>query len=99
MDKLEVVFSEKSVSDLKEIAEYIQPGNAERASSFIHEIIDFCKQELAMNPRIGRGRDDLNQNLRSFPFRKYVIFYRYHIHHLEIIHVIHSARDIRQIYK
>lgn len=49
---------------------------------------------LSAQPGIGRVRDDLMPELQSFPFERYVIFYRKVSGGIEIIRVLHSARDV-----
>jgi toxin ParE1/3/4 len=49
---------------------------------------------LARHPHIGRRRDDLRPNLRSFPVGDYVIFYQTEGSDVLILHVLHGRRDI-----
>lgn len=49
---------------------------------------------LAENRRIGRARPELAPGIRSFAVRRYVIFYQAVEDGIEIVRVIHGARDI-----
>jgi toxin ParE1/3/4 len=49
---------------------------------------------LADNPRIGRRRPELMPEIRSFTVGRYVVFYRPADDGIEIVRVIHGARDI-----
>ncbi len=52
-------------------------------------------QELASLPgTLGRPRPELRADIRSFLFRRYVIFFRYADDRLEIVNVIEAHRDI-----
>ncbi|MBF0178064.1 MAG: type II toxin-antitoxin system RelE/ParE family toxin [Magnetococcales bacterium] len=42
---------------------------------------------------VGRPRDDLAPNLRSFAVGRYVIFYREATSGIEVLRFIHGARD------
>lgn len=53
-------------------------------------------QKLADNPRWGRKRNDLRPNLRSLPFGRYTLFYRETADGVEILRVLHSARDLEK---
>lgn len=53
-------------------------------------------QLLAENPKAGRMRNELSENLRSFPHRIHVVFYVEHEHSVAIIRVLHGARDLSQ---
>ncbi len=43
---------------------------------------------------MGRVRYELTAGLRSFPFGRYVIFYALSADEIDIVRVLHSARDI-----
>jgi toxin ParE1/3/4 len=53
---------------------------------------------LAKSPEIGTSRPDLMENLRSFPIKKYVIFYRPIKNGVEIVRVLHGGRDIARLF-
>ena len=54
---------------------------------------------VAQHPHIGRHRDDLRPGLRSFPAGDYVILYRIDDDDVLILHVLHGARDIPQLFR
>ncbi len=54
---------------------------------------------LASNPGMGRKRDSLVPNLRSFPVVNYLIFYRPINQGIEAILVLHGARDIQSLFE
>jgi toxin ParE1/3/4 len=68
--------------------------NAVRADAFI-DTLDRKFHILAQRPRIGRARDELAEGLRSFPVGRYVIFYLPLPEGIEIVRVLHGARDLR----
>ncbi|HWQ33086.1 MAG TPA: type II toxin-antitoxin system RelE/ParE family toxin [Blastocatellia bacterium] len=80
-------------ADLKQIHEYIARNNAEAASRLVREITRKFAA-LRDHPLTGRPRDCLLLNLRSFPVRKYVIFYQPFEDRIDILRVLHSSRDI-----
>jgi toxin ParE1/3/4 len=49
---------------------------------------------LAHNPEIGESRGDLRTGLRSISHGNYVIYFRSYKGRVEIIRVLHGARDI-----
>lgn len=79
--------------DLADIWDYIADDSEARADAFI-ETIDRKFQTLAGRPGIGRLRDELKPSLRSFPVGRYVIFYFPLPDGVDIVRVLHSARDI-----
>jgi plasmid stabilization system protein ParE len=42
----------------------------------------------------GRPRPELRPDLRSFPFRRYVIFFRYGEDELVVLNILSARRDI-----
>jgi toxin ParE1/3/4 len=79
--------------DIADIWEYIAENSESRADDFI-DSIDKKLYELAYSPHIGRSRSELLPGLLSFPFGKYIIFYLLIPGGIEIVRVLHSARDI-----
>ena len=58
---------------------------------------------LASQPRLGHARSDLLSDLapdlRSFPVKAYILFYRPTAKGMEIVRVLHSARDVKTAFK
>jgi toxin ParE1/3/4 len=87
----------RALSDLTEIWDYIADDSEARADSFV-ATIDAKFQTLAKQPGIGRLRNELTAGLRSLPVGQYVIFYLSLADGVEIIRVMHGARDIVTIF-
>jgi len=86
-------------ADLDAIWDYIgiQKDNPTAARRQIEALYErFCL--LARHPLAGESREDLGANLRSFVVRNYVIVYRLKEAEVEIVRVIHAARDIRALF-
>ena len=84
-------------SDLAEIWDYIADDNETRADAFV-DTIDSKFHLLAGQPDIGRVRNDLADGMRSFPVGRYVIFYRVVPKGVEIVRVLHGARDVDALF-
>ena len=84
-------------SDLAEIWDYIADDSEARADAFI-DTIDRKFQALAGRPNMGRQRDELAEGLRSFPVGRYVIFYRVLPDGIEVVRVLHGARDLDAVF-
>ena len=65
-----------------------------RAANKILMAIDQKLKMLARLPKLGRRRYELASDLRSFSVGSYVVFYRIIRGGIEIIRVLHGARDI-----
>ena len=83
--------------DLLNIWEFIADDSLEAADRLIRNIHSRC-QTLSESPLSGHKREDLAPNLRSCALGNYVIFYRPAADGIEVIRVLHGARDIPTIF-
>ena len=81
-------------ADLSEIWEFIATDSLARADEFVDRI-DAKFRALAAQPLMGRNRSDLIHGLRSFTMSPYVIFYQPLAQGVEVVRVLHGARDVR----
>ena len=86
----------RAEQDLDEVWFYIALDNVVAADNLLDNIDSSC-QLLAMQPQAGRLRPELAPELRSFPVARYVVFYRPQDDGVEVVRVLHSARDIEAI--
>jgi toxin ParE1/3/4 len=91
------LFSSEALHDLEEIGEYISRDNPEAAARVILDIGDKAAI-LAEHPGIGRNREEVRPNLRSFPCGNYILFYYPTMDGVEIARVLHGARDIQDLF-
>ena len=90
-------FTPEAVRDLREIHAYISRESARRARRWIEKLEAEC-QRLARMPGMGRVRAELHPALRSFPVSPYLIFYRELPDGVEIVRVLHGARDLSELF-
>ena len=83
--------------DLIEIWDYISADNQNAADKLVLAINEKCDL-LARQPEIGRKRADLGSDIRSFAYRRYLILYRIVVDGVEIIRVVHSARNLLDLF-
>lgn len=84
-------------ADLIEIWSFIAEDSPAAATKLLLRL-DRAMTKLARNPGIGRGRPELQPGIRSYACRPYVIFYKVEGHSVDIIRVLHGARDIESIF-
>lgn len=90
-------FSHPARRDLLEILEYIAKDNPQAAVTFVKKLEDKCF-DLARNPDMGFLRDELTPGLRVWPVGNYLIFYRPVTDGIDVIRVIHGARDLDKLF-
>ncbi len=85
--------SETAEFDLIDIWDYVARDNPRAADRYIDAVYAHCR-ELAESPTVGRLRPDLAPGLRSSPFRSHVVFYEVSDDAVDVVRVLHGARDI-----
>ena len=94
---MKVLFAEPAESDLEDIGDWIAANNPDRAASFVGELRQACL-EIGPRPKAypmveHRKSDGLSRRV----YGNYLIFYRATEEAVEIIHVLHGARDYAAI--
>jgi plasmid stabilization system protein ParE len=86
-----------ALDDLDALWEYIAVDNLDAADRVVADIFRACEQ-LAESPGIGHTREDLTDRpLRFWSVGRYLVIYRYDQRPIDIIGVLHSARDVLRI--
>jgi plasmid stabilization system protein ParE len=95
-----LVFSKAARKDLAKIEADIEEVSAssEAAQAFVEQIIRKCTRLAGFETRIGRRRPELLPDLRSYPYRNYVIFFRYSGGAFYIVNILYGACDIDAIF-
>jgi toxin ParE1/3/4 len=84
--------------DLDAIATFIAQDNPHAAIRFLNSLEDRFRL-LAASPGIGRLYPDLSAGIRGLTAGDYIIFYRQVASGVEIVRVLHSARDIESLFR
>src|SRR4051794_11029266 len=86
-------------ADLREIKEYIiEHGTPRAAERWVHTLRQGC-QRVANTPGMGRPREDLHPGLRSLAVGNYLICYRQESGRVDIVHILHGARDLERLFR
>lgn len=88
--------SPRATEDLLDIWSYIADDSEANADGFIDKIHE-TMELLARQPGLGRHRKELVPGIQSFAVGRYVVFYRVVSGAIEIVRVLHGARDIENI--
>ena len=87
----------RAKKDLSEIHAYIQADSMEGADRMLDQIHETFEL-LGTSPELGTLRPNYRPaNLRTFSVRRYVVAYRYTKNVVEILRVLHGARDIDEL--
>ncbi len=94
---MKVVITEDAKADLFEIKAFIRPHNPIRAASFIDEILDRCTALSAMPFAFKLIPRYEQHGIRRCVHRDYLIFYRVKEELIEVIRILHGARDFEAL--
>lgn len=100
--KLPVIRLREVIDDLQEIGLHIAREQPDAALRFL-TAVEEALSALSQWPRSGTPRkasDPTLAGLRSMPvpgFTQYTVFYRVTDELVEVIHVVHGSRDVRQL--
>lgn len=89
--------SKQARQDIDEILMHIAADNVDAAERFNENLVELFAK-LGDNPHSGRERPDLKERMRYFPTGSYLVFYRIWAGRVAIVRVLHSARDIDEIF-
>ncbi|MBF0135340.1 MAG: type II toxin-antitoxin system RelE/ParE family toxin [Magnetococcus sp. DMHC-1] len=87
-----------SENDLLSIWQYVAEDNPEAADRLVMTFESKCIL-LADNPRLGRSRSDIAPGLRYFPVGDYVIFYRETHDGVQVVRILHGARNMDVLFE
>ena len=63
------------------------------ADGFIAAIVTKCEKLSSLPGTLGTARADLAQDVRSTPFKGYILYFRHDAETLEILAVLDARRD------
>lgn len=92
----QIVYSQTSKDDLLEIWLGLAESNVSAAERLLDDL-DAATQLLATQPLIGKSRREFGPGIRSFPVRDYILVYRPILDGVELVRVVHGARDLTRV--
>ena len=97
MSRHRLIISEQAARDLSDIWLYIANDSPEVADRFLDYLLEQCRL-LSSSPEMGRLRDEVIPGLRSFPVKRYIVFYRVKADSVEVIRILSGYRDVDAIF-
>ena len=92
---MRVNITREAEADLERIGEFIAYDSPRRAVSFLDELLSTC-EKLSLSPRAFPFLTGFESTgLRRRPYGNYIILYRITGEAIDIIHIVHGARDYR----
>jgi len=99
----QVIVHDRATRDIRQQANYIlAKGNQEAAERFLESVEDAFSQ-LATTPNIGKVLPLLLDDMKTIRqwriknFKDHLIFYQFQEEQVEVLRVLHGARDLENI--
>lgn len=93
-----LIVSPAALADLREIWAFIASDSVSAADRVLDELR--ARLDLLLgSPLMGRERPELGSRLRSFPSGRYVIFYVPEEDAVQVVRVLHGARDVEGLWR
>jgi toxin ParE1/3/4 len=91
---MKILWTEPAIEDLRNLYSYIANDSPEYASSFVERII-LSVEKLTSFPKVGRIVPEADEEtIRELLYHNYRIVYRIRKDLIEILTVVHGARDL-----
>jgi toxin ParE1/3/4 len=90
-------FTPEAANDLGEIYTYVANEDMVAARQLLDRLTGLFRK-LSTMPGLGRKRPELGQDIRSFPTGRYVIYYRVVEQGIQLMRIIHGARDVEKMF-
>ncbi len=93
----ELIRTPQAEGDLLDIWSYIATRNPQAADEVLELIQQKCRL-IAEFPNMGANRSELRPGVRSITVGNYVVFYRSTANEIEVLRVLHGARDLPSLF-
>ena len=94
---MKLIFAPRAKLDLLEIWIFIAEDSIDAADRLREKIRETALQ-MAQFPESGRSREEISEGLRSFPVGNYILLYRPIEGGIDIVRIIHGARDLKSAF-
>ena len=75
-----------------------ESGDRAVARAFVDRLQQQCGKLASLPGTLGRARPELRPDIRSFPCRGYIIFFRYEAETFEVVNVLEGHRDFPSLF-
>ena len=94
-----VRYTRRTLIDLEEIRAWIARDNPGRANSFVDELIAACEGLAEFPLQFPLARFRTRRAVHQRPYGKYLILYEVGANHVEVVGIVHGARDLDALFR
>ena len=91
-----LVILDSARRDFASVLKYVVEvsGSLDTGKQFLGQLKAKVRHLASLPATLGRPRPELGEDLRGFPFKNYILFFRYRSGRFELVNVLHGSRDI-----
>jgi len=95
-----LILLDGAIRDLTDIGRYItrQSNDAQTGRRITKALRDQCFRFASLPGTLGRPRPEIRPDLRSFPFKRYIIFFRYRGDAMEVVKIASAHQDLPRLF-
>jgi len=94
-----ITYAALAEQDVRDAWNYIAERNSIAADALIDDM-SRAEAVLQDNPMVGVLRPDLGRAIRAWPIRSgYTFYYSYDAGSLQVLRILHHARDVRRLFQ
>ncbi len=95
-----LVYLSSARQDFRDILRYLTQESGDRALArgFVNRLQQQCGKLASLPGTLGRARPELRPDIRSVPYRGYIIFFRYEAEMFEVVNVLEGHRDFSSLF-
>lgn len=93
---ISVIFSPQADQDLEDIGDFIAQDSALQAKAVVAGL-RLRAHNISNAPHAYPTRNDLGIGLRAMIWRPYLVLFRVTPVHVEVIRIVHGARDLKRL--
>jgi toxin ParE1/3/4 len=95
-----LVYLSSARQDFRDILRYLTQESGDRAvaRAFVNRLQQQCGKLASLPGTLGRARPELRPDIRSVPYRGYIIFFRYEAETFEVVNVLEGHRDFPSLF-
>ena len=96
----QLIYLSSARQDFRNVFRYLAQESGDRAvaRAFVDRLQQQCGKLAALPGTLGRARPELRPDIRSFPYRGYIIFFRYQAETFEVVNVLEGHRDFTNLF-
>ncbi|MDP4024071.1 type II toxin-antitoxin system RelE/ParE family toxin [Methylobacterium sp. NEAU 140] len=94
------VFLAAARADLVDILVHIteSSGSIATGRADVEELRAQCHKLAGLPGTLGRARPELRPDVRSFPYRHHILYFRYVGGAFEVVNILHARRDVADLF-